>query len=113
MALFPEVQKKAQEELDKHIGHSRLPEYTDLEALIYIQAIGLETLRWMPVIPIGVMHSSSADDVYSGYFIPKGSMIIAVNISSFLKNGVANLLINLWIHRMPGQCIPRGPCYAY
>jgi len=52
MALYPEVQKKAQNELDKVIGN-RLPEFNDRPNLSYINAMMKEALRWQPVVPLG------------------------------------------------------------
>lgn len=76
MTLFPEVQKKAQEELDRVIGMDRLPVASDKTSLPYIHAVMLETHRWHPVAPMGVPHASTAEDVCRGYRIPKGSIII-------------------------------------
>ena len=45
MMSFPEVQLKAQEELDR-VLQGRLPEYNDLKDLPYIAAIVKEILRW-------------------------------------------------------------------
>ncbi|EEB99153.1 hypothetical protein MPER_01220, partial [Moniliophthora perniciosa FA553] len=72
----PDVQKKAHEELDNIVGRNRIPTMEDMEQLPYIQAIVKETMRWRPVAPIGVPHASLEDDVYDGYFIPKGSLIV-------------------------------------
>ncbi|KAF9259613.1 cytochrome P450 [Marasmius fiardii PR-910] len=77
MTLHPECQRKAQEEIDTIIGPDRLPAYTDRPSLPYLECIVQETLRWYPVVTIGVPHRSIEDDVYKGYFIPKGSMILA------------------------------------
>ena len=44
MLLFPEVQKKAQEELDR-VLQGRLPEFQDEPNLPYISAIVKEVLR--------------------------------------------------------------------
>jgi len=49
MILHSEVQTKAQEELDRVIGHGRLPEFTDRKSLPYINAIVKEILRYSPV----------------------------------------------------------------
>ena len=57
MVLRPEVQKKAQEELDKVIGN-RLPEFNDRANLPYISAMVKESLRWQPVVPLGIYHQS-------------------------------------------------------
>lgn len=83
MALFPEVQKRAQAELDRVIGPHRLPEYDDIEQMPYIRALAMETLRWFPTVPIALPHAVSADDEYKGLHIPKGAMIIAVSITLF------------------------------
>lgn len=60
------------------VGPDRLPTFDDLERLDYVRAIASETLRWRPVAVLGgTPHASTADDVYKGMFIPKGSTIIA------------------------------------
>jgi cytochrome P450 len=76
MILYPDVQKRAQDELDRVIGRGRLPGFTDRDHLPYINAVVKESLRWHPVTPMGVAHSVSDDDVYDGYYIPKGSVIM-------------------------------------
>ncbi|OCH88086.1 cytochrome P450 [Obba rivulosa] len=76
MVLHPEVQKKAQLELDAVIGPGRLPDFSDRPSLPYITAIVKECIRWMPVIPLGIPHATMADDEYDGYLIPKGSVVI-------------------------------------
>ena len=73
MVCYPEVQKKAQEELDK-VLNGRLPEHSDIESLPYLSALVKEVYRygefcvkdslphakhtsvssrWQPVLPIG------------------------------------------------------------
>ncbi|PBK93209.1 cytochrome P450 [Armillaria gallica] len=74
--LYPEVQAKAQAELDAVVGHTRLPNFDDRPRLPYIDAILLEALRWNPVAPTGFAHRSVKDDVYRGYYIPAGATII-------------------------------------
>ncbi|KAI6118795.1 hypothetical protein EDD16DRAFT_1534522 [Pisolithus croceorrhizus] len=54
MVLHPVVQRKAQEETLHVVGTDRLPDFGDRLNLPYAQAILLETIRWVPVIPIGV-----------------------------------------------------------
>ncbi|OLN81903.1 O-methylsterigmatocystin oxidoreductase 2 [Colletotrichum chlorophyti] len=75
MTLFPEVQRKAQEEIDRVVGSDRLPTVNDRENLPYIEAVVKEVMRWHPVGPMGLPHSSTEDDVYEGYFIPKDAML--------------------------------------
>ena len=53
MVLYPDVQRKAQEELDRVVGRDRLPSFDDLENLVYIREMVKETLRWHPVGPLG------------------------------------------------------------
>lgn len=76
MAMHPDVQHKAQEEIDTVIGPDRLPDFNDRENLPYINAIVKETLRWHSITPIGIPHASVEDDEYDGYFIPKGTIVI-------------------------------------
>ena len=45
MLLHPEVQKKAQDELDRVIGRDRLPELSDRDSVPYIQCVVYETMR--------------------------------------------------------------------
>lgn len=79
MSLYPDVQKRAQAELDAVVGPSRLPEHADRDALPYLDAIVKETMRWHPATPVGVSHFSTTDDEYDGHFIPKASIVV-VNI---------------------------------
>jgi cytochrome P450 len=79
MTLFPEVQKKAQEELDRVIGGHRLPLSADKGKLPYIEAVMKETHRWHPVAPMALPHASTKEDVIQGYKIPKGSLILPNN----------------------------------
>ncbi|KAG5337125.1 hypothetical protein C0989_010607, partial [Termitomyces sp. Mn162] len=77
MLLNPEAQRKAQDEIDSVVGRKRLPDFSDRPNLPYVEAVYREVMRWHPVAPLGLSHSTSADDVYNGYLIPKGTMVIA------------------------------------
>ncbi|RYP09137.1 hypothetical protein DL765_008562 [Monosporascus sp. GIB2] len=74
--MYPEVQRKAQEEIDRVVGSQRLPCFEDRSHLPYVEAVVSEALRWHPVGPMGLAHVTTQDDVYNGYLIPKGAMII-------------------------------------
>ncbi|KAG6333886.1 hypothetical protein ID866_5199 [Astraeus odoratus] len=76
MTLFPEVQKRAQAEIDHVVGPDRLPTFADRDSLPYIEAVVKEVFRWNLVVPL-VPHRSTADDVHNGYFIPKGSLVMS------------------------------------
>ncbi|KAG0708656.1 cytochrome P450 [Suillus ampliporus] len=77
MVLNPEVQVKAQAEIDRVVGKDRLPDFDDRPALPYLEAIMRETLRWHPVAPFGVPHATTTSDIYKGYFIPKDVVVFA------------------------------------
>jgi len=47
MISYPEYQQKAQEELDRVVGHSRLPSFADFKHLPYIRAIVKEVCLLM------------------------------------------------------------------
>lgn len=85
MILFPEVQQKAQEELDRVVGTDRLPSFADRSSLPYIDAVVKEVLRWHPVSPMGVPHVASEDNVHNGMFIPKGTLLMP-NIWLFTRD---------------------------
>ncbi|KAF5327469.1 hypothetical protein D9619_004649 [Psilocybe cf. subviscida] len=75
IAMYPEAQKKAQAELDAVIGPYRLPEFSDRPSLHYVNAMVKEIMRWSLIVPLIMPHVSTEDDVYQGYFIPKGTMV--------------------------------------
>ncbi|KAH8987301.1 cytochrome P450 [Lactarius akahatsu] len=77
LLLYPDVQTRAQAEIDQVIGRSRLPTFSDRPNLPYVDAICKELLRWRLVLPLGVAHATTEDDVYKGFFIPKGTTVIA------------------------------------
>ncbi|KAI9457534.1 cytochrome P450 [Russula earlei] len=73
--LHPDIQKMAQQELDAVTKRERLPTFEDRPALPFVDAICKEVLRWRPVVPLAIPHSTTKDDVYEGFFIPKGTMV--------------------------------------
>ncbi|KAF9479967.1 cytochrome P450 [Pholiota conissans] len=77
MTIHPEIQKKAQAEIDRVTGGSRLPDFEDRSSLPYIEAMYRELMRWMPPVPLGLPHRLTEDDEYKGYFIPKGTAVMA------------------------------------
>lgn len=78
MMLFPDIQIKAQEELDRVLG-GKLAVSSDRDRLPYIWAIVLETHRWHPVAPMALPHAATKEDVIRGYRIPKGSLLLPNN----------------------------------
>ncbi|KAJ3886163.1 cytochrome P450 [Lentinula edodes] len=93
MVIYPEVQDKAQQELDTVVGSGRLPDFSDRGSLPYIDAIVKEVLRWSPVAPLGQLycsevskfiiycvlglpHMTTEDDEFRGYHIPAGTLVV-------------------------------------
>lgn len=98
MVSYPDVQKRAQEEVDGIFGPDEMPHAVGEETLPFLKACFLEvsslraalcasspsclprlspkTLRWRPPFPIAIPHANTADDIYQGYSIPKGTTII-------------------------------------
>ena len=93
MALYPDVQKKVQAEIDAVVGPNRLPDFHDRPSLPCINAVIKELSRWNLVLPFGrdfdmiiitlltsfegIPHMSTFDDEYNGFYIPKGTIMIA------------------------------------
>lgn len=65
LVAFPEVQLKAQEEIDRVVGSERAPAPDDWEELPYIQAFIKEVHRFRPVAPLGIPHATTADEQVS------------------------------------------------
>ncbi|KUI57327.1 O-methylsterigmatocystin oxidoreductase [Cytospora mali] len=76
MTRHPEVQRNAQEEIDRVIGTDRLPTFDDRESLTYVEAVIKEAFRMHPIGPMGLPHVTTADDICEGYLIPKGAIIL-------------------------------------
>ena len=77
MVAFPQVQRRAQAELDNVVGRIRLPTFADAPRLPYVRAVIKEVLRWRPPLPLGVPHKAAEGDWYDGMFIPKGASCVA------------------------------------
>ncbi|PWY89944.1 putative cytochrome P450 [Aspergillus heteromorphus CBS 117.55] len=72
-----DVVRKAQNELDSVVGTERLPNFGDMDRLLFVGAFISELVRWKPISPIGVPHAVIQDDEYLGFRIPKDATIIA------------------------------------
>jgi cytochrome P450 len=66
MVAYPDVQKRAQAELDNVVGRARLPSFADFDHLPYIRAMVQEALRWHPITPASLSHRLIQDDWYEG-----------------------------------------------
>lgn len=75
MVLHPNIQRKAQGEIDRVVGTDRLPSLDDRDKMPFIAHVMWESLRWNPVAPLALSHATVQDDIYEGYWIPKGTTI--------------------------------------
>ncbi|CAK7202868.1 hypothetical protein SEUCBS139899_005595 [Sporothrix eucalyptigena] len=88
MACFPEVQCKAQAEMDAVVGRERSPIWDDVDnRLPYLNALVKEVLRWRTVTVLaGIPHANTQPVDYQGYHFPAHT----------------NFTGNMWaIHRHP------------
>lgn len=76
MILHPAVQEKAHQEIDRVVGRDRLPTIEDREHLPYLEAVFKEAFRWHTLAPFALPHVCSKDDIYEGYLIPKGAIMM-------------------------------------
>lgn len=59
MLVYPEVQRKAQEEIDRVVGTQRLPTLEDRSNLLYVDAVITEALRWRKRTPTMLIRGKS------------------------------------------------------
>ncbi|KAM5539597.1 hypothetical protein V8D89_006706 [Ganoderma adspersum] len=76
MVLHPEVYQRARAEIDRVVGPERLPDFEDREHLPYLECVVKEVYRWNAPVPLGVPHRLNSDDVYRGFDLPDGAMVI-------------------------------------
>ena len=94
MTLYPDVQKRAQDEIDSVVGKYRLPAIMDQDELPYVSALIKEVLRFAPVAPLGTFlrihypmrpfnehlglpHRVMEEDIYMGCRIPQSATVVA------------------------------------
>ncbi|KAK7531585.1 cytochrome P450 [Phyllosticta citribraziliensis] len=74
MLLNPEIQKKAQNEIDSVVGN-RVPMWSDFEQIPYVRCMMKEVWRWHPPVTLGHPHITTREIQFKGYVIPKGMRI--------------------------------------
>ncbi|GFS33158.1 cytochrome P450, family 82, subfamily C, polypeptide 2 [Actinidia rufa] len=80
------ILKKAQDELDLHVGRERQVEESDVKNLPYLQAIVKESLRLYPPAQLLPPRETTEDCIVGGYHVPAGT----------------RLFVNVWkLHRDP------------
>ncbi|KAJ8935869.1 hypothetical protein NQ318_019453 [Aromia moschata] len=76
LILNPEVQRKAQEEIDKVIGKSRIPTLQDRPNMPYVECVALEGMRMFGARALTVPHRALRDAQLGGYCIPKDTLVV-------------------------------------
>ncbi|NWS86191.1 CP1A4 protein, partial [Toxostoma redivivum] len=89
VALYPDVQRKIQEELDRTIGRERRPRLSDRSTLPYTESFILEMFRHSSFVPFTIPHSTTKATVLNGYYIPKDTCV-------FINQWQVNHDENLW-----------------
>ncbi|CAL9002025.1 unnamed protein product [Prunus brigantina] len=85
-----EALRKAQHELDKHVGRERQVKETDVKNLVYLQAIVKETMRLYPAAPLSVPHECMEDCTVANYHVKAGTRLL-VNLSKIQRDP------NVWV----------------
>ncbi|EOY14644.1 Cytochrome P450 [Theobroma cacao] len=81
--------KKAQHELDTHIGRERHMQESDIKNLVYLRAIIKETMRLYPGAPLSIPRESIEECTTGGYSIPAGTRLI-INLAKLQRD------LNVW-----------------
>ncbi|EFN75914.1 probable cytochrome P450 303a1 [Harpegnathos saltator] len=76
LILYPEVQRKAQEEIDRVVGRDRFPMLADRPSMPYLQATVLESVRMFIGRCLNVPRRTLRDTFIKGYRIPKDTMLV-------------------------------------
>ncbi|KAL0575540.1 hypothetical protein V5O48_006441 [Marasmius crinis-equi] len=77
LASNPDVQRKAQNEIERVVGYERAPRSDDLASMPFIKAVVKENFRFRPAVPLSATLQTAVDgEFYRGYSLPKGSSII-------------------------------------
>ncbi|KAK7055284.1 cytochrome P450 [Favolaschia claudopus] len=85
LAVYPEYQERARQEIDDVVGLARLPELADFSQMPFINALIKEVTRIQPIFPTGIPHYTTEDIRYKDYIIPKNTTVI-MNIYSIFRN---------------------------
>uniref|UniRef100_A0A0C9R7L2 Cyp304a1_2 protein n=1 Tax=Fopius arisanus TaxID=64838 RepID=A0A0C9R7L2_9HYME len=78
---YPEVMRKAQEEIDRVVGMERFPEWDDRKNLPYTESVIREVMRIETLTPLGVIHRCTENTSLKGYDIPVNTVVLT-NLSA-------------------------------
>ncbi|CAH1992977.1 unnamed protein product [Acanthoscelides obtectus] len=85
LVLYPEVQRKAQEEIDRALGRERAPMLSDRQRLPYIECIVWESLRMFVGRAFTLPHRAIRDTKLCGYSLPKNVKVVGCLYDSCLS----------------------------
>ncbi|XP_060582261.1 cytochrome P450 1A1-like [Ruditapes philippinarum] len=75
LITFPDVQERAQKEIDQELGSSRNISGNDQAKLPYVMATVLEVLRKTAIVPFAIPHLTLHDTKLRGYDIDKDTVV--------------------------------------
>uniref|UniRef100_A0A1B6BXF9 Cytochrome P450 n=1 Tax=Clastoptera arizonana TaxID=38151 RepID=A0A1B6BXF9_9HEMI len=81
MVLNPHIQQKVQSEIKSVLGSSKIPNMRDRTRMPYVEAVLLESQRYMHVVPLAGPRQTSCDTTLNGYSLPKGTIILSSLLS--------------------------------
>ncbi|KAG2469210.1 CP2BJ protein, partial [Polypterus senegalus] len=72
---YPHIQENIQKEIEAVIGHKRSPCMEDRKKMPFTDAVIHEIQRFSDLLPLNVIHTTTKDTIFQGYFIPGGTMV--------------------------------------
>ncbi|XP_056336784.1 cytochrome P450 2J5 [Danio aesculapii] len=78
LVMYPDVQEKVHEEIDRVIGNSREPSIADKANMPYTEAVIHEIMRFGDVIPLNGLRVAARDTTLGECFIPKGTTVLPI-----------------------------------
>ncbi|KAK6254104.1 hypothetical protein QUC31_015824 [Theobroma cacao] len=101
------VLKRAQDELDIHVGKHRKVEESDINNLVYLQAIVKETLRLHTAVPLSVPREAMEDCTIAGFHVPAVMpLALAGLLHGFEWGTVSDIAIDM--SETPGLTVPKA-----
>lgn len=102
---YPHVQKRAQAELDRVVGRSRLPNLEDEIELPYCHAIIKEVERCHNPFWLGTPHTATSDFMYHGKMIPKDTVVVLNTYSMHHDSNRWENPLEFNVSSLPGTCV--------
>ncbi|KAG5849993.1 hypothetical protein ANANG_G00077570 [Anguilla anguilla] len=88
MMKYPDIQEKVQAEIDRVIGQSQQPTMADRAKMPYTDAVIHEIQRMGNIVPLNMPRIASKDTTLGGYFLPKGTSVLAILTSVMFDKSV-------------------------